>query len=69
MGGLRKNNKGLIISAVSFLILCILLGVNLVGSYLLDIPIGANPRKEIHDALSSFGVKDFRDRVECFWSY
>ncbi len=66
MGGLRKNNRGLIISAVSFLILSILLGVNLAGGYLLDIPIGVNPRKEIHDALSSFRGKILETRWSAF---
>jgi len=66
VGGLRKNNRGLIISAVSFLILSILLGVNLAGGYLLDIPIGANPRKEIHDALSSFRGKIVETRWSAF---
>ena len=66
VGGLRKNNKGLIISAVSFLILSILLGVNLVGGYRLDIPVGANPRKEIHDVLSSFRGKIIETRWSAF---
>ena len=66
VGGLRKNTKGLIISAVSFLILSILLGVNLVCGYLLDIPIGANPGKEIHDALSSFRGKIVETRWSAF---
>lgn len=66
MGGLRKNTKGLIISVVSFLILSILLGINLIGGYLLDIPIGANPTKEIHDALSSFRGKIVETRWSAF---
>ena len=66
MGGLRKNNRALIISTVSFFILSALLGVNLVGGYLLDIPVGANPTKEIHDALSSFRGKIVETRWSAF---
>jgi hypothetical protein len=66
MGGLGKNNRGLIISVASFLILSILLGVNLAGGCLVDIPIGANPKKEIHDALSSFSGKIIATRWSAF---
>ncbi len=64
MGGEKKNNQGLIISAVSLSILSVLFALNLVGVLRLDIPIGANPTKEIYDALSSFKGKV----VETKWS-
>jgi predicted membrane-bound spermidine synthase len=64
LGDMRKNNKGLIISALSFSILSVLFALNLVGGLQLDIHIGANPTKEIYDALSSFKGKI----VETKWS-
>lgn len=39
------------ISTVSFVIVSVLLGANLIGAYLPDVPIGTNPDKEIHHAL------------------
>lgn len=57
MGGKKKNNKGLVISVVSLSVLSVLFALNLVGGLRLDIPIGANPTKEIYDALSSFKGK------------
>jgi predicted membrane-bound spermidine synthase len=66
MEGLRESRKGLLISSITFLILAILLGINLVGGYLLDIPVGANPTKEIHDALSSFRGKIIETRWSAF---
>ncbi|HEA68694.1 MAG TPA: hypothetical protein ENI07_18030 [Desulfobacterales bacterium] len=63
-GGTKKNNKGLIIPVVSLSILSVLFALNLVGGLRLDIPIGANPTKEIYDALSSFKGKI----VETKWS-
>ena len=64
MGGEIKSNKGLIISAVSLSILSVLFALNMVGVLRLDIPIGANPAKEIYDALSSFKGKV----IETKWS-
>jgi predicted membrane-bound spermidine synthase len=64
MGGKKKNNKGLIITGVSLFILSVLVALNLVGGLRLNIPIGANPSKEIYDALSSFKGKI----VETKWS-
>jgi predicted membrane-bound spermidine synthase len=66
MGGMRKNKRGLILSSASFLILSIFFGLNLAGGYRLDIPIGANPTKEIHDALSSFSGKIVETRWSAF---
>ena len=63
-GGKKRNNKGLIISAISLSILSALFALNLVGGLRLDIPIGANPNKEIYDALFSFKGKI----VETKWS-
>ncbi len=63
-GGKKKNNKGLIISAVSLSILSVLFALNLAGGLRLDIPIGANPTKEIYDALSAFKGKI----IETKWS-
>jgi hypothetical protein len=51
IGGSRKNKRRLIISIGTLLILSTLLGTNLIAFYSLDIPIGINPSKEIHDVL------------------
>jgi predicted membrane-bound spermidine synthase len=64
IGGKGRNNKGMIMSAASFSILSVLFALNLGGVLRLDIHIGANPTKEIHDALSSFKGKI----VETKWS-
>lgn len=51
---LRRSMRRVIISAASFLIAVALLGANLVGSYLPDIPVsGVNPDKEMSFALAS----------------
>ncbi|MBW2146754.1 MAG: hypothetical protein JRG73_05730 [Deltaproteobacteria bacterium] len=47
-----KNIRGVIISVASFSIAIVLFMASLMGSYLPDIPIGINPEKEIHNALS-----------------
>jgi hypothetical protein len=62
--GKKRNHKGLIISIVSLSILSVLIALNLAGGLRLNIPIGANPNKEIYDALSSFKGKI----VETKWS-
>ncbi len=49
----RKNIRGVVIPAISFLAVSILLCTNLTGLYLPDIAIGANPTKQIHEALGS----------------
>lgn len=66
LGGLSKSNRGLIKPIFSLLFVSILFGTNLMGFIRLDIPIGKNPDKEIHDALygSSFKGKI----VETKWS-
>ncbi len=63
---LRRNIRGVIISSVSFLMVSVLLGANLTGFYLPHIPIGANPAKEIHDALSTFQGKITETRWSAF---
>jgi hypothetical protein len=66
---LRENIKRVVIAAASFLIVFILLGANLFGSYLPDIPvIGANPVKDIHRALydSTFTGKIIETRWSAF---
>ncbi len=50
---LKSNIRGVVIPASSFLIVSVLLCTNLTGLYLPDIPIGANPAKQIHEALGS----------------
>jgi hypothetical protein len=50
---LKSNIRGVVIAASSFLILLVLLCTNLTGLYQPDIPIGANPAKQIHEALGS----------------
>ena len=64
LGDMRKKNRGLIISVLSFSVLSVLFVLNLFGCLQLDIHIGANPTKEIYDALSSFKGKI----VETKWS-
>lgn len=63
---LRRNIRGVIISSTSFLIVSALLGANLTGFYRPDMPIGANPAKEIHDAL--YGNKYQGKITETRWS-
>jgi hypothetical protein len=60
------NKKGLLISGMSFAILSAFLGVSWMGFYLPDIPIGKNPTKEIHDALSSLKGKIIESRWSAF---
>jgi hypothetical protein len=48
---LKSNIRRIIIPAGSFLIVLILLCTNLAGLYQPDIAIGANPAKQIHEAL------------------
>jgi hypothetical protein len=45
------NIKGFMLPAISFLIVSSLLGANLIGSRLVDIPIGTSRAKEIYPAL------------------
>jgi hypothetical protein len=66
IGGSRKNRKRWIPSLGSFLILSFLLGVNLIGFYSPDIPVGINPSKEIHDVL--YGKSSNGKIVETRWS-
>jgi len=63
---LKRNIRGVIISTTSFLIVSALLGANLTGLYLPDIPVGANPAKEIHDAL--YGPSFQGKIIETRWS-
>ena len=64
---LRNNIRRMIIATVSFLIVSILLGVNLVGAYLPNIPvIGTNPVKDIHQAL--YGPSFAGKIIETRWS-
>ncbi len=60
----RINIKGIMLPAASFMIVLGLLVVNLISSYLTDVPVGTNPDKEIHRDLSlSLG-----EIVETRWS-
>ncbi|MDP7421411.1 MAG: hypothetical protein QGH40_06015 [bacterium] len=65
---LRKKVTGVRISIVSFLIVATLLGANLTGSYLPDVPIGMNPAKQINKALNtpSFEGKIIETRWSAF---
>jgi len=63
---LKRNIRGVIISTTSFLVVSALLGANLTGLYLPDIPVGANPAKEIHDAL--YGPSFQGKIIETRWS-
>ncbi|MFC1838919.1 hypothetical protein ACFL1N_05005 [Thermodesulfobacteriota bacterium] len=64
MGDTIKNHKGFIISILSFSGLSVLFALNIAGVLRLDIPIGSNQTKEIHDALSSLKGKI----IETKWS-
>lgn len=66
IGRLRRYNKEWILSTVSFLIPSALFGANLFGFCQLDIPIGANPTKEIHDVL--YGISARGKIIETRWS-
>jgi hypothetical protein len=59
LGGWSQNKRALIMPLFSFLIGSILFGAIRMGALELDIPIGKNPAKEIHDVLygSSFKGK------------
>ena len=64
---LRENIRRVIIATASFLIVSILLGINLIGVYLPGIPvIGANPVKDIHQAL--YGPSFTGKIIETRWS-
>ncbi len=64
---LRKNIRQIIIPVISLLIVFSLLGANLIGAYLPNIAgIGANPDKEIHQAL--YGPSSPARIAETRWS-
>ena len=63
---LKMNIRGVVIPAISFLTVSILLCTNLTSLYLPDIPIGANPAKQIHEALYSSSLKG--KIIETRWS-
>lgn len=68
----RINSKAIILPAISFVVVLVLLGTNLIGSYLPNIPIGRNPVKEISRFLEiNYGAKGSSARgeiVETRWS-
>lgn len=66
LGGPGRGKRGLLLPAISFLILSALLGINLMGFYRPNISIGKNPTKEIYDALSSFKGKIVETRWSAF---
>jgi len=61
-----RNIKGVTISIISLVIVLVLLGVNLFGSYLPDVPVGTNPAKEIRHALH--GSSSPGEIIETKWS-
>ncbi len=64
---LRKNIRRVIMATFSFLMVSLLLGANLIGSYLPNIPvIGTNPVKDIHQAL--YGPSFSGKIIETRWS-
>jgi len=66
---LRKDFRRVIIATVSFLIVSVLLGTNLISSYLPYIPapvVGTNPVKDIHQAL--YGPSFAGKIIETRWS-
>ena len=63
---LKRNIRGVIIPASSFLIVSVLLCTNLTGLYQPDIPIGENPAKQIHTALYDPSLKG--RIIETRWS-
>ena len=62
--GKRARKKGQIVSLTAALAVAILFIADLAGVIPLDVPVGANSAKEIHDALSTFRGKI----VETSWS-
>jgi len=62
----RRNIRRVRISAIGFLIVSILFGLNLTGLYQLEVPIGANPVKEIHDVLYGFAFHG--EIIDTRWS-
>jgi predicted membrane-bound spermidine synthase len=66
MGEPKRNRKDLIGSVATLVIMSLLLGINLGNRNLLDISIGENPGKEIHDAFSSFQGKIIETRWSAF---
>ena len=66
MMGTTKKAKVIIVAGLSFGISSALLVTTLAGFYHAEVPIGANPAKEIHDALSE---SSFRGKIlETRWS-
>jgi len=65
-GGRGEDQKGRVFAGISLLMLSALFVINLVGLYDPHIPIGKNPTKEIHDALSSFKGKIVETRWSAF---
>lgn len=66
LGGWSQNKRALIMPLFSFLIVSILFGAIRMGALQLDIPIGKNPAKEIHDVL--YGAS-FRGKIiDTKWS-
>jgi hypothetical protein len=63
---LQRNIRVAVIAASSFLIVSVLLCTNLTGLYLPDIPIGANPAKQIHTAIYDPSLKG--KIIETRWS-
>jgi predicted membrane-bound spermidine synthase len=51
LGGRSRNKRALIMPLFSFLMVSVLFGAVRTGALQLDIPIGKNPAKEIHDVL------------------
>ena len=60
------NTRRIILPAISFLIVASLLGANLIGLRLADIPIGTNEAKEIYRALNTPEIQG--EIIETRWS-
>ena len=60
------NTRRIILPTISFLIVASLLGANLIGSRLVDIPIGTNQAKEIYRALNTPEIQG--EIIETRWS-
>ncbi|MDO8687619.1 MAG: hypothetical protein Q7K41_03415, partial [Dehalococcoidales bacterium] len=72
IGVTRINIKGILFPAISLVLLLLLLGTNLIGSYLPGVPVSSNPAKEISSLLeiyhSASGSAPQGDIKETRWS-
>ncbi|MDO8687215.1 MAG: hypothetical protein Q7K41_01365, partial [Dehalococcoidales bacterium] len=72
LGVTRINIKSILFPALSFVLVLVLLGTNLISSYLPGVPVGRNPDKEISQLLETYysasGSAPLGDIKETRWS-